>query len=451
MKRFSSIAVIVILIAAAVAIIISSLNNADYQIVKLKGADTYSNHSYDILTSSVGNNSDGVSALPLFNNELVYIDNDNEELFYLYKIEDGTSLEFRWEDFKLYLNEEVIFVRIDEDPAVLEWLRNTNEQGKTSLRSLTIDDDLPWEYLSELQKLGELKPKIDLYLQNDREAIDFLLDTFDPGWIILSEDCDADGKVLDLKALKRLEFLFIDSEFLEYIDLSELEQLNNLIISDMNSDIDMKELDLPSSIHRLYLFGSEFTDLEFITRFKSLEHLGIITSEEPISINPLKNLKSLISLNLTYCESITDIRSLAEIKTLKRLAVPSTLQQDDFDEIISELRGLEIVSLVAAENISSLNAVKKHPKISCLSVIDSEEYFDIDSLAVLTGLDYLSVFYSGDKDSTKMKYLEEKLPDTLIVPTQGLCLGSGWLLLLFPFILLLGGLFIMKSRRSRTS
>ena len=40
-----------------------------------------------------------------------------------------------------------------------------------------------------------------------------------------------------------------------------------------------------------------------------------------------------------------------------------------------------------------------------------------------------------------IKELRVSLPNTTIVPGSGLCLGSGWLILLLPFILLFRYLF----------
>ena len=50
-------------------------------------------------------------------------------------------------------------------------------------------------------------------------------------------------------------------------------------------------------------------------------------------------------------------------------------------------------------------------------------------------------------DSITKADLLKSLPGTKIVANQGVCLGSGWLLLIIPFIIVLGLLTRHKSRR----
>jgi hypothetical protein len=47
-------------------------------------------------------------------------------------------------------------------------------------------------------------------------------------------------------------------------------------------------------------------------------------------------------------------------------------------------------------------------------------------------LHYLSLSKEFLKDSTNVIKLQRELPNTIIVPNSGACLGSGWLLLIIP-------------------
>ncbi|MBN2481373.1 MAG: hypothetical protein JXB19_06520 [Bacteroidales bacterium] len=56
--------------------------------------------------------------------------------------------------------------------------------------------------------------------------------------------------------------------------------------------------------------------------------------------------------------------------------------------------------------------------------------------ALLTSLKYLSLPEDVFEDSTYIASLRNSLSERTIVPNSGLCLGSGWLFLIFPMIFL---------------
>lgn len=54
----------------------------------------------------------------------------------------------------------------------------------------------------------------------------------------------------------------------------------------------------------------------------------------------------------------------------------------------------------------------------------------------LKNLEYLSLPVASLEDSVFVNQLQKALPNTHIVPNDGFCMGSGWLLLIIPAIFL---------------
>ena len=75
--------------------------------------------------------------------------------------------------------------------------------------------------------------------------------------------------------------------------------------------------------------------------------------------------------------------------------------------------------------------------------------FSVDQVAGLKGMDYLAVPVELPDDSLKFRELMGKMPDTVIVPSAGLCLGTGWILLIIPLMAIFGVAMQLSRKRSR--
>jgi hypothetical protein len=74
---------------------------------------------------------------------------------------------------------------------------------------------------------------------------------------------------------------------------------------------------------------------------------------------------------------------------------------------------------------------------------------DIASIKTLRNLKYLSLPYDFLDDSVNRAELQKSLPGTRIVPNEGFCMGSGWLLLLIPLVLIIRSFTGRKNRGFR--
>ena len=440
MKKNVRLIILIFLVAAATYIIANGFSKPGYQIVKLSGSENFCNYSHNGLNQIIGQNPEGISALPLFDDELIGLGIEGEDIFYRYRKSDGTNLVFRWDEFLLYLNDKVIFASIKEDSKVLEWIKEINSKGETTLRSISVGDSLPQAYREELKKLGEIKSDIGLILDNTRTEIDSLLMIFNPTWMVIQEYSAPLSNDLN-----KLELLWTNVENLDLNALANLSKLKYLFLSNNEPAIKLEKLKLPKQLKRLYLFECEVMDWDFLEDLSSLEHLSI-TGLDSLAIGKyIIHLNSLQSLSLAGCKNILDIETLKELSSLVRVSYPMDISQEDFNTFVTNQKDLEILDLIGTEHINSLEVLKDHPKIACLGL--TETGILMDSLFDLQHLKYLAYSFDQENDSSELEKLKGILPNTLIVPSSGLCLGSGWLLLFIPFLLLMGvGLGLRKKR-----
>jgi hypothetical protein len=102
-----------------------------------------------------------------------------------------------------------------------------------------------------------------------------------------------------------------------------------------------------------------------------------------------------------------------------------------------------VVELIDCWEINDLDPLLKLPKLQTLVLqLEKEQLTMIDSLVQLKLLILTNEIF--DDNPEWVKELSSSLPNTTIVPGSGLCLGSGWLILLIPFILLFRYLFRQK-------
>jgi len=161
-------------------------------------------------------------------------------------------------------------------------------------------------------------------------------------------------------------------------------------------------------------------------------------------ISRIKESEKLQRLSFAGCDELTDLNAISELDNLKRLGLPNSISSEDFEELIEKQTKLEILELAGSEEITDLKVLETIPKLSCLNITEMD--VDPESLFELNKLNFLA--FPGDvfEDSVMFAQLSEELPQTFIVPTSAFCLGSAWLLLLFPAFLFV---YLIKSRSRR--
>jgi hypothetical protein len=133
---------------------------------------------------------------------------------------------------------------------------------------------------------------------------------------------------------------------------------------------------------------------------------------------------------------------LDNLKDLRWISFPFKLSQENLKIFIKKHPELEVVTLPSGASIKDFNSLKELKNLKALAVIDT--LADYKTLLNLKQLQYLSVPMKFSKDNEKMEELKKALPNCKIVISEGFCLGSGWFLLIIPFIGLMFVIFSFK-------
>jgi hypothetical protein len=146
------------------------------------------------------------------------------------------------------------------------------------------------------------------------------------------------------------------------------------------------------------------------------------------------NIRKLKSLSLAGCDVTIDSAFRTRLSNLQYLALPAEISQEDFNQLIQKQSSLEVLEIHGSDSISDLSILTDLTQLKALTIdlpdIDFTQLYDLNNLELLI---LNSDLY--ENDSVQIEKLKAALPETNIYPGGGLCLGSGWLLLMIPFIL----------------
>jgi hypothetical protein len=266
-------------------------------------------------------------------------------------------------------------------------------------------------------------------------------------WTIENILCYADPEML---------LVDLDSSTAEY--LAAEKKLNCLLVGDHGSDEGLVIPHIPSLKSIIYL-GENMSDeslannpqLENLTitnrtaisGLKNLRSLCLVFSD-PIDLSHFSSLKKLDRLILEGDTSLFNINTLGELKNLRWLHLPTGTNQSQFDSIITILPKLEMLEIYAGENINDLTNLKESRSLKGL-LFYGDSMYSKKGLMDLSNLKYLSLPEKAFKDKAFIGMMKKNFPNTTLVPNSGICLGSGWILLLIPVGLLM--VFIFRINR----
>ena len=355
------------------------------------------------------------------------------------------SMLFRVEDSLVYLNNRLYALLIAEDMDLAPWFRQMKRDEIESLQSMHISGPIPERYLPWMQSIAQQNPDIDFFLESDSlaitsEQVSWIAKQFKP--IFLAIEMDA-PELPRLSAFNKLESLYLmpaddssnktesllpampslrtltlalenDSGFLGKHFLEQNPQLETLSVWG-DADVLLKPGEIPGSLKALYLGGDD--SLRWLPPADSLPQLRIL------SIN--RHLSQTLPL-----------KSLLDFQHLEELGLPASMPQEDFNQIIEANKHLKALSIFTDDTLmvrdySSLRRMK-----DLRHLVISGQYGSTEPLRKLKRLDYLSLPDEFFKDSAQLASLRQALPGTRIAPNSGFCMGTGWILILWPLTLI---------------
>jgi hypothetical protein len=348
-------------------------------------------------------------------------------------------------DSVLYVNDKIYSIDIPDNDDMIPWFKNMNARDFSALQFINIDSKLPENYLPYLTELAKIKPDAGLCFPGKIEDITGLLKVFNPRIIIgpalLRNDYDR------LSKLTNLEILMITLNDSVITDpLPYMPELEQLFLSELDDNISLTSNFLLNNkqIERLIIQKSGSLDFSILKPLDNLKELVVNVSDSIINFDLINEHKNLEVLSVTG-DNLVYNPDLVKLPLLRWMTFSSNVTQAEFNSFVDTHSDLEVIELIKNDKISSLRSLSKLNKLYGLTITDT--ITDIASIKNLRTLKYLSLPDNFLDDPVNKTEIQKSLPGTRIAANEGFCLGSGWLLLIIPLVLILR--FISSKERQR--
>jgi len=344
-------------------------------------------------------------------------------------------------DSLLYINGNLTGISISKDSPPLSFFDQLSAEEISHIRTIQFEKPI-WDSIRPyLKKIALLNSAVDIVYFTEIDSVallnqdlHWLSQYFHPSALFLNVKTDSIS-FSSLAKFPSLETLFItlpikgNDYFPHLPHLKEIILINEEDSTSIGSDFFRENLDLKSLAIIDYEGGN--IDWTSINKLKKLQNLYI--QSDSINLNDIyKNHPHLKTLYLgLYKEGISsDIFKKNKLKWLSLnpsddlfLGQKLKVYQDSFPE-------LEYLEFENKDSLLDYRNLKNFKKLKYLTVVGE---VGLDStLHNLDQLRYLSINDDFLKDSVNVVKLQKALPNTIITPNSGACLGSGWLLLILP-------------------
>jgi len=336
--------------------------------------------------------------LPASAGDLLYMIMDDLQFYYRYSQENGTLLSVSFDTLNavsVYLNGNLEYMELSE-PSSLEAFSQLSDPEVEQLSTIYIKGPVSDEHLKVLKKHETRLSGKGLVVEGGAGSDSFneILSICRPTFLVI-DDLGVLPDPEDGSCVSKLELLWVDS------NIPALTKLANCC--------------------------------------SNLESLIVASWEpKPGELLPLAGLKKLQSITIAESELTTrvqDVDVLLEMEPLYWLSLPPNISHHKFGELTEHFSQLKVVELIGCSDIRDLSPLQALPDLNILVLqLEKEQLSKLDSLEQLKLLILTNEVFEDNPEW--IKELRASLPSTTIVPGSGLCLGSGWLLLLLPFILI---------------
>ena len=376
----------------------------------------------------------------MFNAEKIFIYNDTSSKNRFY---------FEFDDRMLKVNNKINNISIPDDEKVIPLFEKIDGKDFSALQFIEIDSKLPESYLPYLAKLAEIRPDAGISGMDNFKDMADLLKIFKPRYIVGPELQKGDYDILS--GLKNLEILAISLEdSAVYGPLPYMPELKQIFLTDINDDIVLTDfLKNNKQVRRILIQKYGSFDLSMLKPLENLKELVISGFDTILNLEQVNDHRNLEILSI-ICDEKGDgpdfNPDLIRLPSLRWMSFGPVVTQEGFSSFVNAHPDLEIIQLIHNEKIRNLKALSKLRKLSGLIVTDTVS--DIASIKKLSNLKYLSLPDNFLNDTMNSAVLQKSLPGTRIVANTPFCLGSGWLLLLIPLVLIIR--FSGRQQRKRS-
>jgi hypothetical protein len=436
-KQFSLIIVLLLsFLVAGFLLFRCTMEKTELEIVTVDGAGQIFNYTRNNMNFGSISDSGKSTALAVSEGDILYVwVNESSNPFILqYYESDGLNLSVSLDTVYsngFYLNGNLNSLYFDNK---YERMEGTDIETLKSLRSIVIEGDSIPDLLTTLSEISEINPKIGLEFIDvyDQELYNNTISLFEPDWMVVSGELLSDTRETGLANLKGLKTLIVvDADSLQTDIISKLPGLKSLIIGDCTlPDGNLTHLERTKNLKSLSIFETDINSLSELNLPKNLTGLYLVKCSLT-DISQIRELTRLKNLSLEACDTLMDISVLNEIPSLQWLSLPPKASQESFNEIIKRHKSLQALELIGCKEISDLSALKQITELKSLAL--DLPVIDFETLKQLTNIKVIIIKQSQfDESKADIFELKEALPDAYIVPGGGICMGSGWILIVIP-------------------
>jgi hypothetical protein len=318
---------------------------------------------------------------------------------------------------------------------MIPWIKNLTERDLSTLQFISFNSKIPESYLPSLTELAKIRPDAGLYFTGDFAAMAELLRIFRPRYIASPSLARSDYDMLS--KLTSLEILMVSIEDSVINDpLPALPSLKQIFVSNMGEDVTISNNFLTNNkqIERVIIQKSGSFDFTIMKPLENLKELVVSGADEIVNLDLINNHKNLEVLSVTGEKLVYD-PTLIKLPDLRWMTFSSNVSQAEFTSFINAHPALEVIEIIENSKINNFQPLSKLSMLCGLTMTDTVA--DITSIKTLTNLKYLSVPDKFLSDKFIKAELQKSLPNTRIAANEGFCLGSGWLLLLIPLVLII--------------
>lgn len=436
LKGIPAITVIILSIAIGVIISCSGKEERAFQLVKIQGEGGY----YNFSTSNIGYvlAVDSISSTTMLAQPGDLLAAFDDIIYH----QDETSYSFSSNIEGVLLNNGKVFsIRFTDKPELQSWLQQLDTVDLSSLKNVVLSDKLPENYTSYLNLIAKMNPNIGLNIEKWNDEMPDVLKLFQPTWLAI---IDAKmHQITRLTPLPELETLILSvSEVQINESLPKLPKLKKLVLTDMKPTTFLNNDFLINNpqIESIEFAECPLTNFTFLNELKHLKSLMVMNTDTVMDLQFIRNLESLTRLSILTNDGL-DWEALTKCRKLKWLTLSGDISQSEFNSVIEANANLEVVEDIDCDSIISLEALTTLQHLKALVISDTLQ--DMATLLNLNKLEYLSVPENALQDSAYVAKLQASIPNAIIVPNDGFCMGSGWFIFFIPAIF---GMTFLRKR-----
>ncbi|MBK7477510.1 MAG: hypothetical protein IPI11_16455 [Haliscomenobacter sp.] len=370
------------------------------------------------------------AAVPLSDQTLLYFMGDSISSFYLYRKEDGRKIRYEMAHGKLRINGKLSALSVDSTETSARALKSMNEDSIQNLRLVVIQENIRESVYPDLFRLAKINPRISFIGESfgdlsDKDSIllQGLWKPTLPG-VIIAEDTDL--PFLDLREAHTL-FLNKEDSILapSFFNAMKTVPDNGKLWLDGFEEDEIKTIIQETHPREIAVVNTEIQTPATLTSWTGIQSLVV---EDTLSdLAPLSQLGELEWLSAPVGEGAKGIEA---VKNLRFLQVKTSSKE--LNALLKNNRGLEYLHF-RQDSLEALPDLMQLSRLAGLT-IPKPEGADLGQLKELKALKYLGTPAQDSLLQTLKPYCPECLVYGQGYDFWGSCLGSGWLLLIFPLI-----------------